>query len=61
MTKETTTRLYAGWHRPGPSRPWRKLVEADDRGECHDLVCARVDGGEVRVLPAGEHPLTGRR
>ncbi len=48
---------YVGWHRPGPGRPWQRVVAAATEEQCLDLVTARVDSGDVKVLPEGQHPL----
>jgi len=47
---------FTGWHRPSPSRPWQRVVEAESDAECWDLLNASVDVGEIAVTEGGNHP-----
>ena len=47
---------FTGWHRPSPSRPWRQVVEAESEAEALDLLAARVEGGQIAVMPYGKRP-----
>lgn len=55
QANETPT--WIGWHRPSSAHPWRICAEADSEADCRDLLETRFDGGEMKVLPAGKHPL----
>ena len=58
-THPTDLPRFAGWHRPSASRPWRCVVEAESEAECLDLLAARVEGGEMAVMPYGKRPSGG--
>jgi len=54
---QATESRFTGWHRLTRSHAWRKLVESESEAECWDLLNSRVDGGDMKVLPTGQHPL----
>ncbi len=54
---EASESRFTGWHRPSRGHPWRKLVESESEAECWELLNARVETGDMKVLLTGQHPL----
>ena len=53
---EASESKFTGWHRLSRSHAWHRLVEAESEAECWKLLNARVEGGDMRVMPTGQHP-----